>query len=635
SFNNAVKIGNKITGYIQDIFSRLYGVYYLEIDEETGEILTLLEQDIDINPNYMSIFAYNPEEEKFYGYGKVDNTMCFLSAPIWDPFNYTMIKKLSGKEMCLSMCYNPEEKAVIGVNLNYQLIKIGSDGQQTKIMDLGVQGGDTYVTGMVYSPRSKVYYWNINYVNGLSAMATIDAEAKKLDIYEKYPYCVEYYNLMTNDVYISDPKEPLSPTAGAPEFVKGSLEGFVPFTLPTETADGEELKGDLEYTTYLNGQPYETGKITISGNKDDEGNRVPTVFKANYSVPEEGKYSFSMRVKSNGIESPKASTYLWVGTDFPSNPANVKLSKIKAGADVKPGSYEVTWDAVTTGANAGYLDLENLVYKVKINGKEYTCSDNRLNVILPADEDLRAYSAEVQAVCNGFESKWISSNVVTEGVSLTLPALVIPTPDQFAMSVVIDNNKDGRTWSLKQSKDEENPYYIMSDFSTSVTDPMDDWYFLPKMKIEDTSKFHTFSMDIALSATYFSNEYVEVLLCDAPDTNAVVDTIIKTYKPTGIEFENAKGLFRVAEAGEYYIALRCTSIARMMGIKARNFLVEESDSNHDTPAAVEDITVTPGRKGDLKAVMTFHMPSKNIVNEDFAAGTMLEATISSPVESKT
>ena len=637
-FNNAVKIDNRIAGYIQDIFGKLFGVYYLEMDAETGEILTVNEQDLEFNQDYISVFAYNPEDEKFYGYGYVDGTLCFMSAPIWEPFNYTMIKKLSGKEMCISMCYNPEEKEIIGINLNYQLVKIGTNGRQKVIMDLDVRNGDKYVTGMVYNPKSEVYYWNINYTNGLSAMATIDAKNKKLDIYEKYSYCVEYYNLMTTDEYISDPKEPLRPQAGAPVFTDGALTGYVPFTLPVTTADGKDLSGDVIYMTYLNGETYDMGKVTISNETDKEGNRVPTVFNAGYSVPEPGKYSFSMTVTSNGIESQKGATYKWIGNDIPENPNNVRFSKfmpLDGSEEWKPGSYIVSWDPVTKGVNNGYIDTGKMTYKIKVNGEEYTSTSAHLAVSLPTDIDLEAYKAEVMAVCNGLESKWVSSNTVTEGLSLTLPAYIVPTPDQYKVSLVLDNNNDERTWSLKESTDTDNPYYIQSNFSTKKTEQMDDWYFLPRMKFENTEAIHSFSMEIGLSGALFPNEFAEVLLCKEPSTDAVVDTIVKKFKPSGINYEKAKGLFRVPEAGDYYIAVHCISEGLQLGVKARNFEIEESDASNDTPSPAENIKVTPGKEGALKAVISFDMPKKNIADQDFDPATTLEATVSSPVESKT
>lgn len=635
---NVAKIDNKIAGYAQDeVLGLLYGIFYVEYDAETGEVLRVDEQDIEFNRSYIGLFAYNPEDDSFYGYGSYKGTRCYLSAPAWEPFNYKMIKKQQGREMCLSMCYNPVEKSIVGINLNYELVKIGDDGRQTKIMDLNVRNGDTYVTGMVYCPKSNLYYWNINYTDGTAAMATIDPVSKKVDVYEKLYNCEEYYNLFTTDEYIGNPDEPSRPKAGVPDFEKGNLTGTVPFTLPTHTKGGKEIRGDVEYTTYLNGETYSTGIATVGNETDINGNGLPTVVSANFSVPEAGRYSFSMTVRVNGLESSKASAYAWIGNDTPANPKDVKLSKSKptvVGEDVAPGTYTVTWNHVTEGVHGGYVDLEKMEYKVRINGEEHICSTTRLDVILPEDKDLETYAADVKAVCNGIESDWVSSNRVMEGTSLTLPMYITPTPDQFEVSLVLDQNMDGRTWSLEESSDPDNPYFIQTNFTTDISEPMDDWYFLPKMKIEDTSIFHSFSMDISIRNSAFQKEYVEVLLCDEPSADGVISTVIKRFRPLGTSFDRIDGIFSVPSAGDYYIALHCTSDGEQMGVRARNFVIDRSDATFDSPAAVKQIDVTPGKKGVLKAIVSFLMPTMNIGNAEIAPETVLKATVSSPVESK-
>lgn len=631
--NNVAKIDNKIVGYIQDqVFGMLYGIYYVEFDAETGEVLRIDEQDIEFNKSNIGLFAYNPDDETFYGYGSYNGTRCFLSAPAWEPFNYKMIKPLQGHEMCLSMCYNPVEKAIYGVNMSYELVKIASDGRQTKIMNLNIQNGDSYVTGITYSARSNVYYWNINYKDGTAAMATIDPASKKVDVYEELSHCEEYYNLFSLDEYVRNPEEPLRPEAGTPDFGKGELVGYVPFTLPTHTKGGTKIVGEVEYTSYLNGEVYNSGKAEVGKETDSDGSLMPTVVNANFAVPESGKYSFSMIVKVNQLESSKGSTYAWIGNDTPVNPSNVRLTKSKTG---NSGTYTVSWSPVTSGIHDGYVDLEKLEYKIRINGEEYTSYADSIEISLPEDKDLEAYTAIVKAVCNGLESEWVASNTVTEGTSYSLPMYITPTPEQYEVSCIIDNNNDGRTWMLEESSDPDNPYFIQTNFTTNSKETMDDWYFLPKMRIEDTSTFYSFSMETGIRSSSFRNEYMEVLLCNEPSVDGVLSTVVKEFKPLGTSFEKVDGLFRVPQAGDYYIALHCTSDGLQMGVKARNFEIDRSDATYDSPAAVKKIEITPGRNGALKATVAFEMPTMNLANQEISSETMLKATVSSPVETVT
>lgn len=618
---NTAKVGDKIVGYIQDSFwGMLFGVYYIEYDAQTGEPIAFDEQDLAFNPNYISTFAYNPETETFYGYGVCDGVQAYVSAPAAEPFNYSLIKALEGREMCMSICYNPEEDAIYGVNLDYEFVRVENDGSQTKIMDLDVPDGATYITGLVYEPKSKLYYWNINYNDDSSAMATIDAANQELNVYANLEYCEEYMNLFTTTEYVGNPNIPARPVAGTPDFYKGNLIGIVPFTLPSVNKGGEALTGKVEYTTYLNGELYSTG----SG---EPGQEVRTSF----AVPEPGKYSFSMKakIKVDGeyLESSAASASTWVGNDVPVAPANVKMTTSK-----------VTWDAVTEGLHGGYVDLKAMSYEVVVSNDEEKVGETvytSYDIELPEDQELSAYVAYVRAVCNEFKSDWVSSNPVTAGLALELPQYIMPTPDEYALSVILDNNKDGVTWYLNQDYyDEENPYYIQTSYTYSADEPMDDWYFLPKMKFDDPARFYSFSMQVALRSTYYANEYVEVLLCN--DTSlegmSVVGTIIDEFAPEGITYETVSGEFRVRQAGDYYIAIHCTSDGDQLGINARNFAVEDNNITFASPVAVENIDVTPGANGALKATVKFDMPEMNMGDGEIDPATELTASVITPVD---
>lgn len=616
---NVAKVDNKIVGYIQDSsWGMLFGVYYIEYDAETGEPLNFEEQDLGFNTGYLTTFAYNPEDETFYGYGACDGELQFLSAPAAEPFNYSPIKVLEGREMCMSMCYNPAEDAIYGVNLDYEFVKVEADGTQSKIMDLDVPDGATYVTGLVWNPQSNLYYWNINYNDGSSAMATIDAESQTLNIYEMLENGEEYNNLITTDEFVGNPNQPVRPTAGAPEFYKGNLIGIVPFTLPSETKGGDAIVGEVEYTTYLNGEFYSTGTAEV-GKVDQDGNLVPTVVRSSFAVPEAGKYSFSMRVKYNGVESSAASASTWVGNDIPVVPTNVLMT-----------STQVSWDAVTEGIHGGYVDVAAMKYEVKVNGETGETSYTTYDIELPQDQELAAYVAEVRAVCNEFKSDWVTSNGVTAGLGLEVPQYITPEPDQYEISVVLDNNKDGVTWELMQSSDPANPYYIQTAYTYSADVPMDDWYFLPKMKFDDPSKFYSFSMEVALRSTYYPNEFVEVLLCNESNPNGVVGIILDEFSPEGIAYETANAEFRVRQAGDYYIAIHCTSDGDQLGIAARNFVVEDYNITFDSPAAIENIDVTPGENGALEATVEFEMPTLTLGEVELADDTEITVNISTP-----
>ena len=182
---NVALVDGKVAGYSLDsFFGYIFGIYYLEYDFNTGEPLVYDEQDLGFNVGFMQVFTYNPEDETYYGYGaSADGTPAFVSAPASEPFNYNLIKEMEGTETCMSMCFNPTDNTMYGVNLDYDFVKVNTDGSQTVVMHLDVPDGATYMTGLVYDPNSNVYYWNINYEDETSAMATINPATQELNVY--------------------------------------------------------------------------------------------------------------------------------------------------------------------------------------------------------------------------------------------------------------------------------------------------------------------------------------------------------------------------------------------------------------------------------------------------------------------
>lgn len=591
-------------------FGYVLGNYYLEYDFESGEVLAMEEQDLSTNPNFIQGLALDPEEGVMYGYGYYGDDYAFMSASVDSPFDYSLIKVVDMG--CMSLCYNPEDQGIYGVNWNYEFVKINTaTGETTTIMDLkeAVPNGATYLTGLVYDPISKIYYWNINYDDDYSAaLATIDVANQKVEIVEDLANGEEYISFVTPDE-VPNPLKPQRPTAGASDFYKNNLIGFVTFTMPTLMGDDAPIEGELEYKAYLDGQLYSTGN-------SNPGAEV----RLNFAVSDAGMHTFALSAVKDGVESAKASLKAYIGNDTPLAPAYVE---IKEGEN---DNYTISWAAVgSEGVHGGYVDAKAILYNVSLNGVALqTTSETQVSVTLPSDAELSAYTASVSAECNGFVSSEASSAAILVGEAFELPVAFQPTADEFAISTVLDGNEDGSTWQYGLGSDGQPVIY--SNWNSYNT--MDDWYFLPPVKLDDPSKFYSFSMEVALNSISFPNEYVEVLLCNEPSANGVVGIIMDEFSPEGSSFERAAAEFRVRQPGEYYIAIHCTSEADQYGLYARNFKVEDNNITLDSPAAVDDIELEAAEKGELKATATFYMPTATFGGRELAADADLVATVS-------
>ncbi|MDO4336104.1 MAG: hypothetical protein Q4C37_09825 [Bacteroidales bacterium] len=600
-----------LKGYCLDTFwGMIFGIYYLEYDFNTGEVLSFQEQNIDESINYIQQQVLDTDTETIYGYGGYDGEFAFIKASTEDPFDYSYVAPASNA--CMSMCYNPLDKQIYGVTTNYEFVTVDKNtGEMTTLMQLDVEDGATYITGLTYNPKSDLFYWNINRNDDTSAMATIDLKTKTLDVYEELYNCEEYLSLMTTDE-VFNPYQPGRPVAGAADFYKDNHIGFATFTLPTEMADGTPITADkVSYRTFINGEIYYNGSAA-------PGSEV----KVNFAVDGDGMYTFGMAAvmydDNNQPQQGKMATMkVYVGNDEPLAPTNVKLS-----------AAEVSWDAVTSaeGVHGGYVDTKTITYNVFVNGEPVatdliatSCASK-----IDTDADLEPYTATVVAVCNGHESKAGSSNSIVEGAPLALPVEIEPTEEQYAISSIYDANEDGSTWGLAVLQDES--YALYSGWNS--TNLMDDYYFLPPVVLDDPSKFYTFSMEIRLRGAQYSNEYVEVLLCNEPSVNGITSVIMDEFSPEGENYELASEEFKIRQPGTYYIALHCTSEPDQYGVYVRNLSVADNNITLESPAKVDDLDLEETAKGKLEATASFTLPTETFGGEALDASSDLIANLS-------
>lgn len=584
----------------------LIGIYYEEVDAMTGEVLAFEPQDLNTNMNYFQTVTYDPENKQFIGYGAIDGEMACMSAPADDPFNYTYVSTPEDGQMCLGLTYNPVEKAVVGVNLNYELVKLAADGSQEVIMNLDVPEGSNYISGITYDGVTDLYYWNVIRTDMTCAMATIDVKNKQVNVYHELDGMQEYLFLYTPDQPVAM-EAPKRPGCEGSSFYKNSLTGYVTYTLPTETVDGKAIAADakLGYRTYVDGELYSTGNAA-------PGEEV----KANFAVAPDQTHVFGMAAVLDGIEGAPMNVRVYVGNDTPLAPQNVVLTE-----------EGITWDEVTEGVHGGYMDLSKMEYTVYLNGDILgTTSETSFSHRFDPEAELKAYQAEVVATCNGLTGSSAYSNAITSGAALQLPQYIEPTEEEFALSSVLDANADGVGWYFDTDID-TGEGYVYTDYS-APGESMNDWFFLPKMAFDDPEKFYTFSFETAIRGIDYPNEYVEVLLCNEPNERGVVGTIIDEFSPEGEAYEIAMGQFKVRQPGAYYIAIHCTSDGDMFGVKARNFSVEDNNITIDSPYEASDISAEAAEGGVLKATVHFTMPTTTMGDNEYPAGKELKATVS-------
>ncbi len=164
----------------------------------------------------------------------------------------------------------------------------------------------------------------------------------------------DMFYLLVRDITVKEaagfgaPKavENVTATPGA----NGALTATLAFTAPTESFGGDALTGDVTVTAYRGEELIGTTTLapgangTITDNNAAQGNNKYTLVTSN-SEGEGDVYEISC----------------FCGVDIPSSVTNLKFTTAEDNQ-----STVMSWDAPTTGAQGGYVNVEELVYTIYV-----------------------------------------------------------------------------------------------------------------------------------------------------------------------------------------------------------------------------------------------------------------------------
>lgn len=602
---------NKICGYILDLFmGYFWGYFYFEIDFETGDLLKLEEYPLEDLTAMFYIAQLQPTTGRVFGYVTTPDGIFFARTGATDRSEAIPIRA-ADEDYCYSFCFNPADKQFYGVNIKQEFVRVAEDGTQTVISRVPSTSEDpfgTFFTGLIWSPDANVFYWNSNMdveVYRGDAMSrlysiTADGQFKQLLV---FPNEEEFTYFITPDD-VPEAGVPMRPTVVSSSFPQGALSGTVTFALPATFGDGAALPASVSYTIYLDDDVYSSGTAA-------PGSEVA----AHYNDVERGTHSFGMGVTVNGKSSSKAFTRFFVGCDTPLAPANVAMTKTL-----------VTWDAVTEGIHGGYVDASAVTYQVELNGQILgTTSETRYAITLPEDEPVTNYWATVTAIAAGYESEPASSNKVIAGEAYEVPMYLLPTQDEFDLMTVVDANRDNSSWRFEDDA-------LFVSFTLDEDAPMNDYLYLPPVRITDTSKYYTFSLEAGLRHPSSPDEYLEVGYGTSPSVAGNRGVFIRRFSPTAVagfygdgDFQTFSGVLKVDEPGTYYIYLHCVSDGFQTGLVVRNLSLIDDNIVVDSPLAVTDLEAVPFGTGELKATLTFTLPTETMGGTVLPADAVLTA----------
>lgn len=588
--------------------------YYnmLEFDLATGRPINEIpigdDGLIHLDTYYLSS-AYVPGEDRIYGftYGDDDgNGFNFCSSPADDIADVTVIKSLSDlTERTSSLCYNPEDDTFYGINYYGEFVSIDRDGTETVIFDPAFENIKTDPSALVYSPLDGCFVYCAYYYDFCSQLYFIRPEKKEAEFICNFPSDYQFTFLLSDDVKY-DETSPARPEQMSFSVAPGSLSGDVSYKLPSETLGGDPLTSTLEWTLYVDNNPYSSG----SGQPGEE-----VLVKLENMT--QGVHVIRFAVSLDGKEGLSSVSSYYFGNGIPLAPRSVEVE----------GTH-VSWDAVTQAEYGAYLDLDKLQYDVYVNGEYVGSTDkNEYTISLDPSKSYSAYVVSVAAKCNGNVSSRTDSEKLLYGAPLPLPYHVVPTQADADLTITV--NADGSPaygeWGFSEDRWHEPVFYS----GWNLVDA-DDWLILAPVDCSDISHAFRVSLEACSGGMTSKDERFEVWCGSAPTVEAMNTLIIPETQVSHFitdGWESFSNIFLPKEAGPCYIAIRCVTPASGYSLLVRNINIEATDEVADVPQSPTDMKLIGKSDADLTATVSFRMPESTIAGNKIADDADLVAVL--------
>lgn len=325
-------------------------------------------------------------------------------------------------------------------------------------------------------------------------------------------------------------------------------------------------------------------------------------------VAEPGLTTFVLTCSNEAGVSPKARSSCYIGKGVPSSPSGVSLVY-----DDASGIAHLSWDAVTTAADEGFFEAEGVSYSITGPSGETVDADVdglSLDIPIEAPEEYTIYRYSVAAVYGGRQSQPVWSNKIGLG-SYALPHKHdFDTADAMYEYIIVDANNDGSTWKFS-SQSATGP---CACYTLSGTNTGDDWMFTPAFRMEAGKIYEVTAMCGSFS-TWAGIETLEIKAGKAASAEAMT---MEVLPPTDLEWQTVEpvsGWVRPMETGVYTIGFHAVSKPNQWMMKINGYEVSGAMSTA-SPDSITGLAVTPVPDGDLKAVVSFVMPTKTVAGDD-------------------
>ncbi len=573
-----------MTAYSEDLWSGELTAYTLVYEKNSWEEVFEMPQDITALATDLS---YDAIDDVAYG--------CFYSESgegvDWGYMNIhdlsvTHIAPLAGQLIAVAVNNRGEAYAV--TNSGYFVKVDKKTGQLTPIGHTGLT--PAYLQSATFHDDG-TFYWAASLADDSSGLYTVDISTGQASLAAPFP---------NNEEVVALYARPDAPAGGAPgsmdgltlSFADDALSGIVEFTVPTKTADGNDLAGSVLYAVTVDGEELATGSTSA-------GEHVQAIV----NVAHAGYHYFVVTLSNDEGKGYPASLRQWVGIDEPQPVANVVLAKT--------GDREatITWDAPTASVHGGYFSADRLSYNITRlpDGKQVATGLKTNTFIDNVDitgQALVRYS--VTALADDVEGQAVTSNGIVFGDAFEVPVLFsFDTEEEFNIFTIIDNNE---TPSLDSGSWLYSPSGQVAGYNTGTKDG-DDWLITPGITLK-ADRQYIFQYNVLCYSDYWPDEY-SVYMGNAATVEGMTKQLLPKTTIYWDEFRTMTFTITVPEDGVYYFGFYATSEAGGAFFLIDDIKVEEGLAIK-APAEVTDLTVTAGENGAPSATVSFIAPEKTV-----------------------
>lgn len=486
-----------------------------------------------------------------------------------------------------------------------QLWSIGADGALYRLDRVTGVASKVGKTGFIpkecqqsatFDLRTGKLYWAINgfaesdntHLNIVCGIVSVDTATGKATVVRNFPRYERFSSLFVRDAHPSAPDRLTSLNVDA-EDGEGTT-GSASFTLPSLTYSQQTLTGNVSYV------------VTLDGEKIAEGSGeagTPVTLPVDFATA--GAHTVAVQCSANGHSNPWARLTVYAGTDTPAAPTNLKVE-----ADDMQASVKVTWDAVTKGANDGYINPEEITYNVvrmpsnTLVGRALTTN----SFVDTPKTPCQRIRYVVTATYKRKTSDRTFSEWVRAGKSWDMPFTeMFEAEEDFNKFTTVDANGDGGDYWEAPSWKYDNAYGAAFYYNKKAYAAADDWLITPPLAFDATKLY---KVTFQTYGYYGYTNHLQLAVGAQPTAEAMGKALLDKEYVSTMNSVKTFSAYIVPGADTRYVGFHNISTEHdHMSID--NICVEEISSNL-VPAAPE-LSRVNGKVGAVK--LYFNAPALN------------------------